>query len=139
MPLSRDQFDANSIYRIVNQAYTTSNGVKTSIQRQLDTTTSNAQTGTSYTLVLSDAGRTIEMNSASANTITVPLNSSVAFPTGSRVDIIQTGSGQTTIQSVPGVTLNSFDSTTKLSGQWAAASLIKRAENTWVLIGNVTT
>jgi hypothetical protein len=100
---------------------------------------SNAQTGTSYTLVLADATKFVEMNNSSANTVTVPPNSSVAFPVGSRIDIVQTGSGQTTIQAGAGVTVNSFDSGTKLSGQWAGASLIKRAENTWVLIGNITT
>jgi hypothetical protein len=114
--------------------------VNTEISTKLDKIiSSNAQTGTSYTLVLADATKFVEMNNSSANTVTVPPNSSVAFPVGSRIDIVQTGSGQTTIQAGVGVTVNSFDSGTKLSGQWAGASLIKRAENTWVLIGNITT
>jgi hypothetical protein len=114
--------------------------VSTEISTKLDKViSSNAQTGTSYTLVLADATKFVEMNNSSANTVTVPPNSSVEFPVGSRIDIVQTGSGQTTIQAGVGVTVNSFDSGTKLSGQWAGASLIKRAENTWVLIGNITT
>ena len=90
----------------------------------------------SYSLILSDAGQLIEMNVATANNLTVPLNSTVAFPIGTKIDILQTGAGQTTIVATPGVTINS-NSTLKLSGQWAAATLIKRAENTWVLIGSL--
>lgn len=96
----------------------------------------NAQT-TSYTLVLTDAGRLIEMNVASANNLTVPLNSSVAFPIGTKIDILQTGAGQTTIVATGGVTINSTPGL-KLSAQWAAASLIKRGTDTWVLVGNLS-
>jgi hypothetical protein len=99
----------------------------------------NNQTGTSYTLELSDASRLIQMNNSSANTLTVPQDSVVNFPVGTRIDIVQTGTGQTTIQSVIQVTLNSFESATKLAGRWAAATLIKTSTNTWTLIGNITT
>jgi hypothetical protein len=99
----------------------------------------NNQTGTSYTLELSDASRLIQMNNSSANTLTVPQDSVVNFPVGTRIDIVQTGTGQTTIQSVIQVTLNSFESSTKLAGRWAAATLIKTSNNTWTLIGNITT
>jgi hypothetical protein len=102
----------------------------------------NSQTGTTYTLVLSDNGDYVEMNNASANTVTVPLNSSVAFPVGSQVTIIQTGAGTTTIAPASGVTINYFSPTSAatrtLRAQWTAATLIKRATDTWVLIGNLT-
>lgn len=97
----------------------------------------NQQTA-SYTLVLSDASKLIETNVASANNITIPLNSSVAFPIGTKIDIIQIGSGQTTIVPASGVTMNSYEGANKLSGQWAAATLIKRNTDTWALIGNIT-
>jgi len=99
----------------------------------------NAQTGTSYTLALTDAGRLIEMNNASANTLTIPPDSSVAFPVGTKIDIIQTGSGETSIAPGSGVTLNSDGNKRKINIQWAAASLIKRGTNTWVLIGALKT
>jgi len=57
----------------------------------------NLQTGTSYTLVLSDAGKIVEMNNGSANTLTIPANSSVAFPVDTRIDIIQYGAGATSV------------------------------------------
>lgn len=95
----------------------------------------NAQTGTAYTLVLADAGKVIEMNNASANTLTVPPNSSVAFPVGTKIDIVQTGAGETSIAPGSGVTLNSDTNKRKINAQWAAATLIKRGTDTWALIG----
>ena len=98
----------------------------------------NGQTGTSYTLALTDVAYIVEMNNASANTLTVPPNSSVAFPTGTQIIVLQTGAGQTTIAAGSGVTINSSGSKLKLTGQWSAATLIKRATNTWVLVGDIT-
>lgn len=100
--------------------------------------TTNAQTGTTYTLALSDRGKVIELNNASAITLTVPTNASVAFPTGTRIDLIQTGAGQVTISPSGGVTVNAKGSANKITGQWSGATLIKRATDTWVLIGDVT-
>ena len=101
----------------------------------------NAQSGTTYTLVLADAGKYVEMNNASANTLTVPLNSSVAFPTGTEITIIQTGAGATTVAPDAGVTVDYYSlssaATRVIKGRWSAATLIKRATNTWVLIGNL--
>jgi hypothetical protein len=96
----------------------------------------NAQTA-SYTLVLSDKNKIVEMNVGSANNLTVPLNSSQAFPVGSQINILQTGSGQTTVVATGGVTINATPGL-KLRAQWSYASLIKRAENTWVLVGDIS-
>jgi hypothetical protein len=95
----------------------------------------NQQTS-SYALVLTDKDKIVEMNVGSANNLTVPLNSSVAYPIGTVIDIVQVGSGQTTVVATGGVTINST-SGLKIRTQWGSASLIKRAENTWVLIGDV--
>lgn len=100
------------------------------------TLTINAQTA-SYTLVLSDASKLVEMNVASANTVTIPLNSSVAFPTGTQISVLQTGAGQTTIAGTAGVTLNSTPGS-KLRAQWSACTLIKRATDTWVVTGDLS-
>lgn len=99
--------------------------------------TLNPQTGTTYTLVLTDNGRLVTLNNASPITVTVPLNSSVAFPTGSIVNIQQIGAGQVTVAGASGVTVNGTG--TKLSAQWSAASIIKTATDTWTLIGDITT
>lgn len=98
----------------------------------------NAQTGTSYTLVLSDATKSVTMNNAASNTLTIPPNSSVAYPIGTQIVIGQLGAGQTTIVAGAGVTLRSYNSRLKLSGQYAVASVIKIATDTWLVAGNLT-
>jgi hypothetical protein len=91
----------------------------------------------SYTLVLTDASKVLPVNNASANTVTVPPNSSVAFPTGSVITLIQTGAGQTTITAGAGVTIQSESSKLKLKGQYATAGLLKTDTDTWVAFGNL--
>lgn len=95
----------------------------------------NAQTGTSYTLAASDSGRIIEMNNANPNLVIIPLNSTVPFPVGTKIDIVQTGAGATSASFVSGVTLNSDTNKRTVNAQWAAASLVKRGTDTWLLIG----
>ncbi len=92
---------------------------------------------TSYTLALADAGKMEAFTSSSAVTITIPLNSSVAFPVKSRIDILQAGSGQITISPTSGVTLNSKGGKRKIFGQFSAATLIKVGTNEWTLIGDL--
>jgi hypothetical protein len=99
------------------------------------TLVTNAQVA-SYTLVLTDKDKLVEISNASANNLTVPLNSSVAYPIGSQINILQTGVGQTTVVATGGVTINATPGL-KLRAQWSSATLIKRAENTWVLIGDL--
>lgn len=99
--------------------------------------TGNTQTS-NYTLTLSDAGKMIVMNSSSANTLTIPLNSSVAFPVGTRIDIVQYGTGTTTIAKANvSMILNSFSGNLDLYGQYAAATLWKKASDEWLLVGNL--
>lgn len=90
----------------------------------------------SYALVLSDAQKIIEMNVASTNTLTIPLNASVPFPVGTSILVVQTGAGQTTIVGAGGVTINSYLGL-KLAGRWAGATLIKRSTDTWVAVGGL--
>jgi len=97
-----------------------------------------AEQTASYTLVLADGGTVVEMNVASANDLTVPPNSSVAFPVGTQITVLQTGAGQTTLVAGSGVTINSADGNLKITGQWSAATLLKRATDTWVAIGSLS-
>jgi hypothetical protein len=93
----------------------------------------------SYTLAVADAGKVIEMNVASANDLTIPLNDSVAIPVGSTIDIIQYGEGQTTIVATSGVTIRSKEGNLKLTGQYSGATLYKRGTDEWVVVGDLTT
>ena len=99
------------------------------------TLVTNAQAA-SYTLVLTDKDKLVEISNASANNLTVPLNATAAFPIGSQINILQTGAGPTTVVATAGVTINATPGL-KLRAQWSSATLIKRAENTWVLIGDL--
>jgi len=77
------------------------------------------------------------MNSASANNLTVPLNATVAFPVGTQINVLQVGAGQTTIVATGGVTINATPGL-KLRAQWSSATLIKRATDTWVAVGDLS-
>ena len=95
----------------------------------------NAQIA-SYTLVLLDKDKMIEMNAAAANTVTVPTDS-VAFPVGSQVSVMQTGAGQTSILAESGVTVVGTPGL-NFRSQWSAVTLVKRASNSWVAIGDLS-
>jgi hypothetical protein len=115
--------------------------VSTATQTALDAktnklVTTNRQTA-SYTLVIGDADKLVEINNASANNLTVPLNSSVAFSTGTQILLAQYGAGQTTIVATSGVTIRSNGAKLKLNAQYSGATLIKIAENEWYLFGDI--
>lgn len=97
----------------------------------------NAQTGTTYTLVIGDAGQIVTLSNASAITMTVPTNASVAFAIGTRIDLIQIGAGQVTTAAAGGVTINSTPGL-KLSAQYSGATLLKTATDTWILAGDLS-
>lgn len=96
----------------------------------------NRQTA-SYTLVLTDADKLVEMNVATANNLTIPLNSTVAFPIGTKIDIVQYGAGQTTFVPISGVTIRSSNSWLKMNARYGAATLTKIATDEWYLWGNL--
>lgn len=102
---------------------------------ELDTT---ADTTTAYTLVLGDAGKYVTLSNAASITLTIPTNATVAFDVGTVVNVVQLGAGQVTIAGAGGVTVNSEGSKLKLKGQYAVASLLKTATNTWVALGNLS-
>lgn len=91
----------------------------------------------SYTLVLSDAGKQVEISNASGTTLTVPTNATAAFPIGTSIIIVQTGAGQVTVAGAGGVTVNATPGL-KLFAQWSVAVLVKRATDTWLLAGDLS-
>ena len=92
----------------------------------------------SYTLsALTERDSLIEVSSASAVTITVPTNATLALPVGTSIDILQTGAGQVTIAGASGVTVNATPGL-KLRTQWSGVTLFKRATDTWVVYGDLT-
>ena len=88
----------------------------------------------SYTLAAADNGKVITMNVASANTLTVPASLAVGF----NCTVIQIGAGQTTITTSAGVTLNSYQSALKISGQHGSASIIGYVSNVYNVAGSLS-
>jgi hypothetical protein len=95
----------------------------------------NAQTGTSYTAVLTDDHKIITMSNASANTLTIPTNASVAFPVGAKLSIWMAGAGVTTITGDTGVTINGVSAGSGDLAQYGACSIVKTATDTWLAVG----
>lgn len=98
----------------------------------------NAQTGTTYTLVLADAGKLVTLDNGSAITLTVPTNASVAYAVGTVIALAQLGAGLVSVAGDTGVTINgTAPGDEDLTGRWATATLTKLATNTWLLSGGV--
>jgi hypothetical protein len=98
----------------------------------------NAQTGTSYTTVLTDDGKLVTLDNGSAITLTIPPNGTVAYGIGTQINLMQLGAGQVTITPGAGVTIRSAGSKLKTSAQYAVATCVKIASDTWVAVGNLT-
>jgi hypothetical protein len=98
----------------------------------------NAQTGTSYSLVLTDQDKLVTLNNASAITVTVPNG---IFSTGQSINVQQIGAGQVTIQGDGTTVLTSTGATPtapKLGAQYAAATIICTSSNNFTVIGNLS-
>lgn len=97
----------------------------------INTITANA------TLVLTDAGKFIKINSTSAVTVTIPLNSSVALPVGTEIEFCRYGTGTVTFAGATGVTIVSLDSSKTISDQYCTAALKKLDADEWLLTGSL--
>jgi hypothetical protein len=93
----------------------------------------NRQTA-SYTLVLSDADKLVEMNVASANNLTVPAS---VFAAGNQIILAQYGAGQTTIVAGSGMTIRSNGAKLKLNAQYSGATLVFISSSESYLFGDI--
>lgn len=130
-PLS-EAFTDGQVYTAAN-VNATNEGVNDVVFGQF-----NAQTGTTYTLVLADVAKVVSLTNASAITLTVPTNASVAFPTGTQILLYQGGAGQVTVGGA-GVTLRSQGGKLKIAGQYGIVGLLKVGTDEWVVFGNTAT
>jgi hypothetical protein len=102
----------------------------------------NANTATTYTFVLTDNGKFVTSNNASAQTLSIPTNASVAFPIGTQINVIQIGAGQVTVNAVTSGTTTVLSNAAtaaapKTRNQYAALTAIKVATDTWYVIGDI--
>ena len=129
---------ATAVPVITVDAYGRVTSLSTTPVASFATTTVNAQTGTSYSLVVTDVGTLITMNNASANALTIPAYSSIAFPIGTMISIDQIGVGTTTITAASGVTLNGIIAGSKtIQAQYYGAVIKCIAQDTWIIQGAV--
>lgn len=97
---------------------------------------------TSFTISAADTGKTLDVNSTSAVTITVPLDSAVNLPIGTQLAFIQAGTGQVSFAPATSggttVTILSKNSNRRIASRYSQAILVKKAANTWYLMGDLT-
>ena len=114
------------------------NSLTSNAQTQIDSKTNklittNRQTA-SYTLVLSDADKLVEMNVASANNLTVPAST---FSSGTQILLAQYGAGQTTVVAGSGMTIRSNGAKLKLNAQYSGATLVFISGTEAYLFGDI--
>jgi hypothetical protein len=98
----------------------------------------NNQTGTTYTLVLADAGKVVELNNAGVVTLTIPTNAALpGFPVGTVIELWQQGLGQVTVGGA-GVTIRAPAGKSHIAAQYGSATLRKRATDEWCLEGDIS-
>ena len=92
-----------------------------------------------YTLsALTERDSLVEVShtGGSAVNVTIPADSTLNFPIGTSIDVLQTNTGSVAIAGAGGVTVNATPGLT-LRTQWSSATLLKRAANTWVVYGDL--
>ena len=100
------------------------------------TPTVNAQTGTSYTLALADAGAVVTATNADAVTVTVPTNAAIAYPVGTVINVLQVGAGAVTVEGDTGVTVNGVSAgSVTTTPQYQGVSLLKVGSDEWIVSG----
>jgi len=101
--------------------------------------TLNAQTGTSYSLVVGDATyKLVTCSNAAAITVTVPPS---LFAIGDTINVQQIGAGQVTFAAGSGVTITSTGATSaapKLRAQFSACTVVCTASNTFTIVGDLS-
>lgn len=115
------------------------NGISTAIN-EIAALQINAQTGTSYTLALSDAAKLVTLTNAAAVTLNINTDANVNFAIGTQILLYQGGAGQVSIvATTPGTTtVRAQGSKNKILGQYGVACAMKIAANEWVVFGNLT-
>lgn len=101
----------------------------------------NTQSGTTYTTVLADNGKLTTLSNAAAIAVTIPLNSSVAYPVGAQINMAQLGAGQVTVSGAGGVTLVSTGATAatpKTRAQYSTLTCVQTSTDNWLVMGDIS-
>jgi hypothetical protein len=101
----------------------------------------NAQIGTSYTTVLADNGKMTTLSNGASIAVTIPPNSSVAYPVGAQINMAQLGLGQVTVSGGVGVTVVSTGATAsapKARTQYSTLTAVQTSTDNWLVIGDIS-
>lgn len=112
----------------------------TNLNNAINGPTLNSQSGSAYTLALTDAGKLVNVTASVAASVTVPDNSSVAFPTGTAMAVAAYGSASVSVVAASGVTINSTagaGSPVDIDGQYAGVQLYKIGTDEWLAVGAI--
>lgn len=126
-PGSGDGETARGAYTIVNDNFTL-----------LEVLAINAQVGTTYVPLLTDANVLITMNNASSNTVTIPANSTVAYPVGTSLYFMQLGAGTTTIAITDDTLSGPIVAPFTTREAYVPVTALKIGTTSWVITGNLT-
>lgn len=91
------------------------------------------------TLALTDSGKHYYSTTASTETITIPLNSSVAFDVGTAIMIVNKGTGNVTVARTSGVDMyltGNSTSANRTVTSYGMATLIKTDDDEWFISGS---
>ena len=92
------------------------------------------ESGASYELLLTDAGKIVELTHSSACGVVIPANAAVAFPVDTRIDVVQGGAGLLTVT----ITSDTLNGEVVSFGQYKALSLWKKSATVWIIFGGTT-
>lgn len=96
----------------------------------------NAQTGTTYTPLVTDENKLVTLSNTSAITVTLPQDSDLTFAVGKRIDFLVINTGMATFQAGSGATVQATPSAVTRA-RWSAVTALKLSSNTWVVIGDL--
>ena len=135
--LFRDLADT-ATYLTIDAAGVVSTGAISDVSGNVRVVSQNVQAG-NYTLALTDSGKHIRATNAGAQTVTIPLNATVAFPLGTCITLVVTGTTAVSIAVAGGVTLTQAGTGatgTRTLAVNGLASLLKVATDTWYITGS---
>jgi len=100
-------------------------------------TTLKNETGTSYTLIIGDAGKFFTFTNGAAITVTIPTNAAVAFAIGTQIGFMQGGAGQVTLSGAAPPTLKSADNAYTTVKLYSGGYMIKIDTDVWGVFGDL--